>query len=377
MALSDLQSKVSKNGAWRAGVDDEDSGFGWAADPDAMSDEDVAPASRRGRAATSRAGRQGNSAVPPRAARPRMAQRAARPDLPDGEPDVGLDGQEGPDHPVGDPAGVPGGRTGKLVTEGRPTAPSPPRRGMPGPASWVSAARSRMTRRTLIVAVAGASLLIMVLAIVLPGSASWPASVATVKQEIQAACHNPNIPSDPGQVNFACGTTTSQVLWVFALLDSKDNPRYANPATGREGLEPITPAQGGEVAWALNLHHPYSALTATDSLAVAARAINNIIGGATITGSGGKQQVEPGLESSAANCQRYTGSTALVTREGFPAVCAKPVTAAGAVTLVGDVYRQWMPSATASEVSDVKTLFANADNPGDPAVQSILHKLAL
>ena len=164
------------------------------------------------------------------------------------------------------------------------------------------------------------------LAVILPGNgASWPASVATVKQEIAVACENPNIASEPGQVNFACATETDQVLWDFALLTSDGNPNFTDPATGRTGLEPITAAQGGEVAGLLNLHHPYDPTSATDSLAVAARAINNIIGGATITSQAGTQVVQTGLESSPANCQRYTGSAALVVRQGFPALCAHPV----------------------------------------------------
>ena len=161
------------------------------------------------------------------------------------------------------------------------------------------------------------------LAVILPGGgASWPTSVATVKQEIEVACQNPDIPSDPAQVNFACATDTDQILWVFALLTSDDNPDFTDPATSRTGLEPITPAQGGEVAWSLNLHHPYNPLNPIDSLAVAARAINNIIGGATITSQAGAQVVQPGLESSPANCLRYTGSTAVVVRQGFPRRCA-------------------------------------------------------
>ena len=83
------------------------------------------------------------------------------------------------------------------------------------------------------------------------------------------------------------------------------------------------------MAWSLNLHHPYNPSNPIDSLEVAARAINNIIGGATLTGSDGQPVVQPGLESSPANCLRYTGSAALTSRAGFPSLCAKPVTAGG------------------------------------------------
>jgi hypothetical protein len=236
----------------------------------------------------------------------------------------------------------------------------------------------RLSRRKVIVWAGGLLALGIAVAVILPGgSASWPASVATVKQEIQAACQNANVGSDPGQVNFACTTSTDQILWVFALLTSDDNANFSDPATGRTGLEPITPAQGGEVAWSLNLHHPYDPKNPTDSLAVAARAINNIIGGATITSQNGAQVVQPGLESNPANCQRYTGSTALVVRQGFPSVCAKPVTTpAGEAALVADVYEQWMVGAPSQDAANAAVLFSNANNPGDPRVQAILRTLA-
>jgi hypothetical protein len=205
---------------------------------------------------------------------------------------------------------------------------------------------------------------------------SWPASVATVQTEISTACQNPNIPSEPGQLNFACEKATSQILWVFSLMTSNDNPNYADAKTGRKGLEPITPTQGGEIAWSLNLHHPYNPLNPVDSLAVAARAINNIIGGATLTGANGSPTVQPGLESSPSNCARYTGSSAMITRAGFPSLCAQPLTSKeGQAALVADVYQQWMVGATSVAAQDVSVLFQNADNPGDPQVQAILKTL--
>ncbi len=161
------------------------------------------------------------------------------------------------------------GRTERLVSRGRWSAQSP----------WLS------RKRLIAVGAAAGVLLILILVLVLTGSgASWPASVATVQNEIAKACQNPDVASEPGQVNFACGKTTRQVLWVFALLTSNDNPHFNDLKTGRVGLEPITPAEGGEVAWSLNLHHPYYPADPIDSLEVAARAINNIVGGATLTG---------------------------------------------------------------------------------------------
>ena len=203
----------------------------------------------------------------------------------------------------------------------------------------------------------------------------WPASVATVQAEAKTACENPDVAAEPSGLNFACAKDTQQVLWVFSLLTSGDNPGYVDPATGREGLEPLTPTQGGDIAWSLNLRHPYNPENPADSLAVAARAINNIISGATLTTASGGADIEPGLESAAANCERYTGSSALVTRTGYPAACAKPLTATGTASLVSDVFEQWMSGAPAKTASDAGVLFENADNPGSPQVQAILASL--
>jgi len=218
---------------------------------------------------------------------------------------------------------------------------------------------------------------ITLITVVLPGrSPGWPASVATVRAQITTACQNPNVVSEPAQVNFACAKDTQQVLWVFSLLTSDNNPGYADKSNGRKGLEPIQPAQGGDIAWSLNLHHPYNPANPIDSLQVAARAINNIIGGATVTGTSGAPVVQQGLESSPANCAKYTGSSALITRQGFPAVCALPVsTASGQAALVSDVFSQWMVGAPAQFATEAGVLFQNADNPGDPRVQSILNTL--
>jgi hypothetical protein len=244
-------------------------------------------------------------------------------------------------------------------------------------------ARPKGTRRLLGhwraigVAIVGVVVGAFSLALLLPGNdATWPSSVALVQKEIDVACENPNVVSEPSQVNFACGKDTRQILWVFSLLTSGDNPGYSDASNGRKGLEPITPAQGGDIAWSLNLHHPYSPANPTDSLAVAARALNNIIGGATLTGSNGSAVVQPGLESTAANCTRYTGSSALVTRQGFPSVCAQPVTSpAGQAALVNDVFKQWMVGSPASLAAQAGVLFENADNPGNAQVQAILNSL--
>ena len=210
------------------------------------------------------------------------------------------------------------------------------------------------------------------------GGASWPASVATVQSEIGKACQNQDVVSEPDQVNFACDQATRQVLWVFALMTSGNDASFSDAATGRLGLEPITPAQGGQVAWSLNLHHPYNPFNPIDSLQVAARAINSIIGGATVTGAAGKSVIQPGLESIASNCLRYTGSAALTSRAGFPALCARPVTSlAGQGALVADVYQRWIVGAPPGAAQDAAVLFENTNNPGDPQVQAILKQLPL
>ncbi|HEY2304602.1 MAG TPA: hypothetical protein VGI05_01855 [Streptosporangiaceae bacterium] len=204
----------------------------------------------------------------------------------------------------------------------------------------------------------------------------WPASVAQVQREIAVACQNPDIASEPSQVNFACAKGSRQILWVFSLLTSGNNPDYASIKTGRQGLEPITPAQGGDVAWSLNLHHPYDPANPIDSLEVAARAINNIIGGATLTAANGKPVVQSGLQSVSANCERYTGSAAVTSRHGFPDRCAKPISgAAGLGYLVADVFQKWVVGAPPSAAQNAAVLFQNARNPGDPRVRAILRSL--
>jgi hypothetical protein len=272
----------------------------------------------------------------------------------------------GPDLTDGDAADYahsPSDRTGELLSHGRPAARRP-----------------RLTRgRIIAIAAAGLALLIIVLIVALPGSkpAVWPASVGTVQREAARACRNPDVKSEPGQVNFACARGSRQILWVFALLTSGGNPKFTDNASGRVGLEPISPAQGGEIAWSLNLHRPYSPASPVDSIAVAARAINNIIGGATLSSSTtGSPVVQAGLEGTAANCRRYTGSAALTSLRGFPSRCAQPVTSpAGQAALVADVFRRWVVGASTRQVQDAVVLFQHATDPGSTQVQAILHHL--
>jgi hypothetical protein len=267
-------------------------------------------------------------------------------------------------------AGWPGAsaqqRTQALIDRGRRSA------------SRGAAARPRMpkSRKGVLIVASIAAVITIASLFIFRSSPGWPPSVASVQSQIETACKNPNVASEPAQVNFACGKDTSQILWVFSLMTSGNDAQFSDAKTGRQGLEPITPTQGGQVAWSLNLHHPYSPMDPVDSLQVAARAINNIIGGATLTGSNGKPVVQPGLESNPDNCVKYTGSSAMVTHPGFPSQCAQPVTSAtGQAALVADTYRQWVVGATAAAAYDVGVLFSNAGNPGDPQVQAILKSL--
>jgi len=230
-------------------------------------------------------------------------------------------------------AHVPDERTARLIGHGR-RPPKPSHRG-------------RNVVLTGLVIAIGAALITMLIRAALRPGPSWPASVAT-----------------------------RQILWVFSLMTSGNNPDFASIRTGRQGLEPIRPSQGGQLAWSLNLHHPYSPANPIDSLQVAARAINNIIGGATLTAASGKPVVQPGLESVPANCARYTGSAAVTSRNGYPALCAKPITSqVGQGYLVADVFQKWMVGAPPSAAQDAAVLFQNANNPGDPRVRVILGSL--
>jgi hypothetical protein len=266
-------------------------------------------------------------------------------------------------------------RTQVLIDRGRRTA-RPPRSRRDRGRRTGRKPRQRRGRKIVVGSAVGLVVLAIGAMTVLRKGPSWPPSVATVRSEISVACQNPNVVSEPSQVNFACGSDTNQILWIFSLMTSDNNPDYADVKTGRKGLEPITPTQGGEIAWSLNLHHPYNPVNPIDSLEVAARAINNIIGGATLTSTNGSPAVQPGLESKPGNCARYTGSPAIASRAGFPSLCASPVTTQqGQAALVADVYQQWMPGASSVAAQDARVLFANANDPGNPQVQAILKTL--
>ena len=247
--------------------------------------------------------------------------------------------------------------------DSRPSGPRRPDRRYP---SWIPGV------------VVSLALVIVLVVLFWPSSGpGWPPSVATVKTDVTTACLNLNVASEPSQVNFACNPSTDQVLWVFSLLTSNNNPSFVDSQDGRVGLEPISASEGGQIASWLNLHHPYNPFNPIDSLQVAARAINSIIGGATTTNANGTSAVVPGLEGNPANCLRYTGSAALTSRSGYPALCARPVsTVAGQTALVGDVFQKLEAGATPAQGLSAAVLFEYSNDPGNSQVQAILQKLA-
>jgi hypothetical protein len=86
--------------------------------------------------------------------------------------------------------------------------------------------------------------------------------------------------------------------------------------------------------------------------------------------------VQPGLESSPENCAIYTGSSAVISRQGYPAMCASPVTTqAGMGALVANIYQEWVVGTSPATAQDAAVLFENANNPGNPEVQAILQSL--
>ena len=161
-------------------------------------------------------------------------------------------------------------------------------------------------------------------------------------------------------------------------MTSGDKPEFTDAKTGRVGLEPITPTQGGDMAWSLNLHHPYNPINPIDSLEVAARAINNIIGGATLTASDGSPVSSRAWRATRRTACATPGRPRLTVAAGFPSMCARPVTTpAGQAALVADVYQKWMVGAPRAGSQNAAVLFENANNPGNPQVQAVLRQLAL
>jgi hypothetical protein len=66
----------------------------------------------------------------------------------------------------------------------------------------------------------------------------------------------------------------------------------------------------------------------------------------------------------------------VVSKQGFPARCALPVsTPFGQEALVSDVFQDWMAGTPSQVADEAGVLFENADDPGNPQVQAILASL--
>ena len=149
--------------------------------------------------------------------------------------------------PPGQADGAPGPdqRTEALINHGRPRARRSRPRRILGTGGCSRSARSRCwpgsSRRWSRWAAAAPA-----------GRPAWPPSRPRSSRPAQ----NPDVAAEPSGLNFACDKDTQPVLWVFSLLTSGNNPSFVDQSTGRKGLEPIQPAQGGDIAWSLNLHHP-------------------------------------------------------------------------------------------------------------------------
>jgi hypothetical protein len=249
--------------------------------------------------------------------------------------------------------------------------------------------RRRRPHRRLIGFIVGLALLVIGIfaAVAFWPRATWPSQVTTMQKEIPKACQG-NVASAPNGVNFACNPTNWQILWVFALETSGGNPSYGDPATFGMGLEPVDPSHvGGYVRQLMGSSFGYNPVDPTQNLQVAARAINNIVGGAVVTVQG-KQVVQPGLMSIGANCKAYTGSAQVSTPTGgtAPAICSLPITTVqGQGALVNDIWKRWASiiygkQSKAAQVTpqgarNVAVLFSNAADPGNPSVVKVLQLL--
>jgi len=85
-------------------------------------------------------------------------------------------------------------------------------------------------------------------------------SVATVERQIATACQNPDVQSEPNQVNFACNKATRQILWVFSLVTSGNNPDFASIKTGRQGV--VGTCLGGQFSAGRSAWHLQAAVRA-------------------------------------------------------------------------------------------------------------------
>ena len=181
----------------------------------------------------------------------------------------------------------------------------------------------------------------------------------------------PDVASEPNQINFACANATGRSVWVLLAPDDqrRNNPRFADTKTGRRA-RPSTPAQGGEVASSLNLHHPVDP----------AEPNRQHRGGRAghqrhhrwrdpdrqrrqPRGPGGAGERSGQLRQ----VYRLGGGRR---RAGYPAICASPVTSpAGQAALVADVYQRWFSGSSPVFAGEDGVLFQNSTEPGNPQVR--------
>ena len=256
----------------------------------------------------------------------------------------------------------PEARTATLINQGRPSAYQ---RGLPRGFKITAGA------------IAALALLIAIVFMMLPGPGpSWPASVARVQAEVAKACQNPDVSSEPGQVNFACGKATRQILWVFALLTSGNNPnvRRARHRPGGPGAHYARAGRRGR-------------LVAEPAPSVQPDQPDRQPRG----GGPGHQQHrrrrdrdrhlwQPGRPAGAREPRRELLAVhrigQVTSHKGYPGLCARPVSSvAGQAALVADIYQRWVVGAGPKAAQNAAILFENAKNPGSPQVQAILKHL--
>jgi hypothetical protein len=250
----------------------------------------------------------------------------------------------------------------------------------------------RTRRRRTILACAGMVVIAVIAAIVMSSGPSWPPVVLHVQNEVKVACGQAN--TSANGVTFACDSQTQQILWVMSLVTSAGNANYngnrwsalvsvnsPKAAKIRVGLEPIYTVEGAQLYQLLlksmQMPEPYNPLNPSQSILVAAQAINNMIaGGYGVDPRTGGPKVFPGFMQYRKACLAYTGSAAQIWRDGLPE-CKKPIEQSGYPALVRDIATQWIPGGKAALVKDVLILFEHASDPGNPQVRSVLKQLQL
>ena len=234
---------------------------------------------------------------------------------------------------------VPDGRTEALISHGRQRARRSPGAGCCGTGGC--------SRSAAVALLAGSVAALVVSAAGAPaGRRAWPGAggdQAGVREPgRRGGAERAQLRVREGLAAGAVGILAAHQRRQPRVTWTRDGPQGPGADPARAGrrhrlvAQPAPPVQPGE---------------RVDSLEVAARAINNIIAGATLTSTSGGALVEPGLESTAADCQRYTGSA----RAGDPVRATRRAAPPrsprrGEAALVGDAFAQWM-GGTPSQIA--------------------------